>query len=71
MVTAAPSLRPSSSEKASVAVVSPEAIDGSRACFCSSVPAFRMAVVASTAVEKKGAHRRPRPISSSTMPSSP
>ena len=60
------SLRPSSSEKASVAVVSPEAIAGSSALFCSSVPALRMALAAST-VDRKGAHRSPRPISSSTI----
>ena len=68
VATPAASLRPSSSEKAKVAVVVPSAIAGSRARFCSSVPAFRMAVVAST-VEKKGA-QSPRPASSSTMASS-
>ena len=44
--------RPLGSVKASVAVVSPRAIGGSRRCFSASVAAFMIAVAASTAVEK-------------------
>ena len=63
----AASVLPLSSAKARVAVTVPSARPGSSAFFCSSVPAFRIAVVASAAVEKNGAQSRPRPISSSTM----
>ena len=61
---------PFGSVKASVAMVSPLAMPGSRDFFWSSVPAFRIASAASTTVEKYGAHSRARPISSSTIPSS-
>ena len=43
---------PSGSVTASVASRAPFAISGNRAAFCASVPEFRMALAASTAVEK-------------------
>ena len=61
---------PDGSVKASVAIVSPAAIPGRSACFCSSVPALRMALAARHTVEKNGAVSRARPISSSTTTSS-
>ena len=48
----AASVLPLSSAKARVAVTVPSARPGSSAFFCSSVPAFRIAVAASAAVEK-------------------
>ncbi len=61
---------PFGSVNARVAIVSPLAMPGSSAAFSSSLPAFRIALAASTTVEKYGAHSSARPCSSSTMPSS-
>ena len=61
---------PDGSVKASVAIVSPAAMPGRSACFCSSVPALRMALAARQTDEKNGAHSSARPISSSTTTSS-
>ncbi len=64
------SQRPLSSVKASVAMVSPDAMPGRNSFLAASSPDCSSAVVASTAEEKNGAHSSERPISSSTMPSS-
>src|SRR6476646_4169246 len=70
IVMPAASHLPEGSVNASAAIVSPDAMPGSNACFSASVPAARIAPAASTTEEKYGAHSSTRPISSSTMPSS-
>ena len=52
IVMPAASHLPDGSVNASAAIVSPDAIPGSNACFCSSVPAARIAPAASTTEEK-------------------
>ena len=64
------SQRPFSSVKATVAMVSPEAMPGSRSFLAASSPEWISVLAASTTDEKYGAHRRARPISSSTTMSS-
>ena len=61
---------PLASVKASVAMVSPEAMPGSSSFLAASSPEWRRALVARTTVEKNGAASRARPISSSTTVSS-
>ena len=53
-----------------MAIVSPARSAAAARCFCASVPAFMIAVAASTVEAKYGAQSSARPISSSTMPSS-
>ncbi len=62
--------RPFGSVKASVAIVSPDAMPGSSAFLAASSPECSSVLAASTTVEKYGAHSRARPISSSTTVSS-
>ena len=64
------SQRPESSVKASVPIVSPAAIPGSRYSCALWSPEVRMALVARATVEKNGAQRRAAPISSRTTMSS-
>ena len=61
---------PFGSVKASVAIVSPDAMPGRCSFLAASSPAWSRVVVASTADEKYGAHRSARPISSRTTVSS-
>ena len=61
---------PLGSVKASVAIVSPEAMPGRCSFLAASSPAWSSVLVASTAEEKYGAHSSARPISSSTTVSS-
>jgi hypothetical protein len=61
---------PDSSVKARVAMSSPEAICGRNSFLAASSPACRRVLVARATVEKYGAQRRRRPISSSTTVSS-
>ena len=49
---------PLGSVRASVAMVSPEAMPGSSSFLAASSPEWRMAFVASTTVEKKGARQQ-------------
>ena len=66
MVMPGSSQRPFCSVKASVALVSPEAMPGRWACLAASSPQCIRVLAASTAEEKYGAHSSARPISSST-----
>ena len=61
---------PLSSVKASVAMVDPEAMPGSRSARASSSPEWMSVLAANTTVEKNGAHSSARPISSMTTMSS-
>ena len=70
MVMPASSQRPLSSVKASVAMVSPDAIPGSNSALAASSPEWMRVLAASTTVEKNGAHSSARPISSRTTMSS-
>ncbi len=62
--------RPLSSVKANVAIVSPEAMPGSRSFFAPSSPLDSSALAASATVAKYGAHSSAAPISSNTTVSS-
>ena len=62
--------RPVSSVMARVAMVSPEAMPGSRSFLAASSPEVSRALAARATVEKYGAHSRAAPISSSTTMSS-
>jgi hypothetical protein len=61
---------PEGSVNATVAIVSPLAMPGRCVFFAASSPLWINVFAARTTVEKNGAHRSDRPISSSTMPSS-
>ena len=61
---------PLGSVMARVAMVSPEAMPGRMAALAAASSATSRVLVASTTVEKNGAHSRARPISSSTTISS-
>ena len=66
MVIPGSSQRPFCSVKASVALVSPEAMPPRWACLAASSPECISVLAASTAEEKYGAQSKARPISSST-----
>jgi len=66
VVVAARSHPPASSVRATVAMVSPDAMPGRYRSWSSSDPTFMSALAASATVEKYGAHRRAAPISSKT-----
>ena len=61
---------PLGSVKASVAIVSPEAMPGRSSFLAASSPEWSSVCAASTTDEKYGAHSSRRPISSSTTTSS-
>ncbi len=61
---------PLGSVKATVAIVSPDAMPGRCSFLAASSPAWSSVLVARTAELKYGAHSRARPISSSTTVSS-
>ena len=64
------SQRPFSSVKATVAIVSPEAIPGRYSAFAAASSDCNSALAARATVEKNGAHSRRRPISSKITHSS-